>query len=405
MFAVHGGISGVSLCIALLLVIPSVSPPVSPPSVVKGVFGASVTLPCDGSAYRGTPEAQLDVLWQTPEGKKVARYSRGDHSVGIHFEGRVTFPTERIRQGDFSIDISSVTFRDEDSYECVWKGPDERGLKDVRLYVLKPSIPNHLSVPVGDSVTLPCYGQINKEAPQKSFVQWKRGDELVLKYGLGEVTYGPKYDGRASVSSERIQKGDFSLSLSVTGVCDSGVYQCSTDQNQNVTSIVLELKDYRHYKSVSLSLGTPFSLSLPKEPVKVVFSKEGTLPKVPLCSVDTGGFKCEPKYRVWTEWKNLTVTSDDVGTYTVIYSWNCLISHAYGVNIKHDNNNYYWFFLLIPIVVIVVVCIVCIRILCVQRKRKKSDDLGHRSLESVSTFSQDDAADEQAHLTEDRSGQ
>ncbi|XP_064194095.1 N-lysine methyltransferase setd6-like [Anguilla rostrata] len=105
----------------------------------------------------GTPEAQLDVLWQTPGRKKVARYSRGDHSVGIHFEGRVTFPTERIRQGDFSIDISSVTFRDEDSYECVWKGPDERGLKDVILYVLR-------------------------------------------------------------------------------------VYQCSTDQNQNVTSVVLELK-------------------------------------------------------------------------------------------------------------------------------------------------------------------
>ncbi|XP_064193464.1 uncharacterized protein LOC135255781 isoform X1 [Anguilla rostrata] len=344
-----------SFSMALLLAVLSVSRAVSSLSVVKGEFGASVTLPCDGSAYRGTPEAQLDVLWQTPEGKKVARYSRGDHSVGIHFEGRVTFPTERIRQGDFSINISSVTFRDEYSYECVWnKGPNEKGLNDVRLYVLGPPIPKSVSVPVGDSVTLPCYGQINKEAPEESFVQWKRGDELVLKYGLGEVTYGPKYKGRASVSSDWIQ-GNFSLSLNVTGLRDSGVYQCSTDQNQNVTSVILELKDYRHYKPVNLSLGMHFNFSLPREPVKVVFSKEGALPREPLCSVDTDGFECEPIYKSRMERKSSTLTMlnmtlDDVGTYAVIHARNCVIIHAYRVYITSPNNNlkYLWI-LIIPV--------------------------------------------------------
>ncbi|XP_035275527.1 uncharacterized protein LOC118228259 isoform X2 [Anguilla anguilla] len=374
MFAVHGGISGVSLCIALLLVIPSVSPPVSPPSVVKGVFGASVTLPCDGSAYRGTPEAQLDVLWQTSEGKEVARYSRGDHSVGIHFEGRVTFPTERIRQGDFSINISSVTFRDDYSYECVWKGPDEKGLNDVILYVLKPPIPNHLSVPVGDSVTLPCYGQINKQAPEESFFQWKR-DELVLKHGSDEVTYGPKYEGRASVSSERIQKGDFSLSLSVTGVCDSGVYQCSTDPNQNVTSVVLELKDYLHYKQVNLTLGMHFNLSLPREPVKVIFSKEGALPKEPLCSVDD--FKCYPKYKSRMERKSstltmLNMTSDDVGTYIVIHASNCVIIHAYRVYVtsSNNNNNNNLMYLCLPLLTVITIAVICV-VYCGLAKNKK----------------------------------
>ncbi|XP_064193479.1 uncharacterized protein LOC135255789 isoform X3 [Anguilla rostrata] len=365
-----------SFSMALLLAVLSVSPPVSSLSIVKGEFGASVTLPCDGSEFRGTPEAQLDVLWRTSEGKKVAHYSRRDHSVGIHFEGRVTFPTERIRQGDFSINISSVTFRDEYSYECVWKGPDERGLNDVRLYVLEPPIPNHLSVPVGDSVTLPCYGHINKQAPEESFVQWKRGDELVLVHGSDEVTYGPKYEGRASVSSERIQKGNFSLSLSVTGLCDSGVYQCSTELNPNASWIVLELKDFGNFTPVSLDLGMPFSLSLPREPVEVIFSKEGAFPEEPLCSVDTGDFKCEPKYKSRMERDSNTLTLpnmtlDDVGTYTVIHSRNCVIKKI--IIIKNSNNDQNLLFhkIFIPIVVLGVACIIlwCM-CACNYKKRK-----------------------------------
>ncbi|XP_035275535.1 uncharacterized protein LOC118228259 isoform X7 [Anguilla anguilla] len=126
-----------SFSMALLLAVLSVSHAASSLSIVKGEFGASVTLPCNGSEFRGTPEAQLDVLWRTSDGRKVAHYSRRVHSVDVGFQGRVTFPTARIRQGDFSINISSVTFRDEDLYECVWnKGPNEKGLNDVRLYVL-----------------------------------------------------------------------------------------------------------------------------------------------------------------------------------------------------------------------------------------------------------------------------
>ncbi|XP_064193468.1 matrix remodeling-associated protein 8-like isoform X3 [Anguilla rostrata] len=353
-----------SFSMALLLAILSVSHAVSP-SIVKGEFGASVTLPCDGSAFRGTPEAQLDVLWRTSDGRKVAHYSRRVHSVDVGFQGRVTFPTARIRQGDFSINISSVTFRDEDLYECVWnKGPNEKGLNDVRLYVLEPPIPNHLSVPVGDPVTLPCYGHINKETPKESFVQWKR-DELVLKHSSDEVTYGPKYEGRASVSSERIQKGNFSLSLSVTGLCDSGVYQCSTDLNPNASWVVLELKDFGNFTPVSLDLGMPFSLSLPQEPVKVIFSKEGAFPEVPLCSVDTGDFKCEPKYKSRMERESntltlLNMTLDDVGTYTVIHSRNCVINRMCRVIIKNSNNDQNLLFLkiFIPIVVLGVACII-----------------------------------------------
>ncbi|XP_061102602.1 cell surface A33 antigen-like [Conger conger] len=341
----------ISFILVLLLVIPSVSPPVlsatdSSLSIVEGRFGDSVTLPCDGSARR-LPDDQLDVLWKTDQ-NTVAHYSGGELVVvGSHFSGRVTFPKERILRRDFSIDISSVKSSDEGKYECV---VNKDYLKDVQLKVLPPRFSRSLSVAVNDSVTLPCYGGVNKYEPDKLFVKWERGGDLVLKISSEGLTYGPKYEGRVFVSPDW-KDGNFSLSLSVTGLCDSGVYQCSTDQKHNVTSVLLELKDYEHFQSVSLSLGKPFSLSLPEKPVKVTFSKGGTFPKVSLCSTDTE-LRCEPKYKNRMEWKSntltmLNVTSDDVGTYTVTFLENCVISRAYKVNIIPSVNSQTYVFDLI----------------------------------------------------------
>ncbi|XP_061103027.1 uncharacterized protein LOC133131651 [Conger conger] len=362
------GIGVILFNIASLLVIISTSSEVYSPSVVEGSLGDSVTLPCDGSAYSGLPDVQLDFLWQTFDWKKVAHYSQGDYIVGSDFSNRVKFDTEKIRRGDFSITINSVESSDQDTYVCVWrKGRnDQKFLSDVVLHVLKPH-PKSFSVAVNDSVTLPCYGGVNKYEPDKLFVQWERGGDLVLKISSEGLTYGPKYEGRASVHFKRIRKGDFSLSLSVTGLCDSGVYQCSTDQKHNVTSVLLELKDYGHFQSVNLRLGKPFSLSLPEEPMNVIFSKGGTFPEVSLCSTDTE-LRCEPKYKNRMEWKSntltvLNVTSDDVGTYSVIFSENCVISRAYSLNVIHSNtattsNRKYFVF---PILlVIAVLCIVYI---------------------------------------------
>ncbi|KAJ8332019.1 hypothetical protein SKAU_G00429960 [Synaphobranchus kaupii] len=265
-------ISSIALC---LLVIPSVSPPVPSPAIVKGTFGDSVTLPCDGSAYVKS-EDQLDVLWQTDGGKKVARFSRGVHSVGSHFTKRVTFLTEDIKRGKFSITISSIAFSDEGAYECVWRSQeeDEEVLNDVKLDVIEPPFSKFLSVPAGESVTLQCYVHVNKQASDEVVVQWKRGDEPVLNVSLGEVTNGRMYAERATVSPDRIQKGNFSLSLNITGLCDSGDYWCFTDKNQRGTPVTLKIEDYEHFHTVTLSLEMAFHLSLPGEPVKVNFSKE-----------------------------------------------------------------------------------------------------------------------------------
>ncbi|KAJ8332022.1 hypothetical protein SKAU_G00429990 [Synaphobranchus kaupii] len=122
-----------------LLVIPSVLQAVASPAIVIGTFGDSVTLPCYGLAYRKFPEDQLDVLWKTDGGKTVAHFCRGVHSVGSHFTKRVTFLTENIKRGKFSINISSIAFSDEGAYECVWRSQeeDEEVLNDVKLDVME----------------------------------------------------------------------------------------------------------------------------------------------------------------------------------------------------------------------------------------------------------------------------
>ncbi|KAJ8339694.1 hypothetical protein SKAU_G00343270 [Synaphobranchus kaupii] len=310
-----------------LLVIPSVLQAVASPSTVKGTFGDSVTLPCNGSAYRGSTEDQLDVLWQTAEGKKVARFSRGVHSAGLRFEQRLTFLTENIRRGIFSIAISSIAFSDEDAYQCVWsKGQDsEKFLSDVKLQVSAPSFLKSQSVSPGDPVTLPCYGHVAKVPEDKLFLQWRKGDELVLQLSSGEFTFGGIFSERASMSLDRIQQGDFSLSLSVTGVADRGTYLCSTDRNQTVTTVSLKVKDHR--AQVILETGMDFNISVPRVPLMLYFFKSGS--DVLLCELLVDYARCKSDHhRVAFKDGTLQIRNvqpSDGGRYTMRERYNDII--------------------------------------------------------------------------------
>ena len=67
----------------------------------------------------------------------------------------------------------------------------------------------------------------------------------------------------------------------------------------SVPSVLLSLlsSDYGHVTPADLSLGMPFPLSFPEEPMKMIFSKDGTFHEVSLCSTDTQEFRCEQKYK------------------------------------------------------------------------------------------------------------
>ncbi|KAG9352554.1 hypothetical protein JZ751_020968 [Albula glossodonta] len=285
----------VVVLILCLLVLQSVSLPSSSPLVVKGTFGAHIHLPCDGSAYRGIPDDSVNVLWETAKGERVVFFSNGVYGVGLHFDERVSFLPKGTGQGDFSLNISYLVYSDEGRYRCVWsKGhDDEKSLSDVQLQVSAPYISKELTVSAGNPVTLPCYDHVNKQMQDsKLFIQWRRGDKLVLRLSAGEFTYGKEYTERASMSLERIRQGDFSLSLSITGVSDKGEYQCSTHNNTIFTSVNLTLKD--HHPLFSLETGMTLHLSLPRPPVKVYLSQNGR--NEPVCLVPSDHAICYGKY-------------------------------------------------------------------------------------------------------------
>ncbi|KAJ8247380.1 hypothetical protein GJAV_G00245720 [Gymnothorax javanicus] len=226
------GANAISFAAVLSLVISAVFTQALSPTVVQEMSGGSATLPCDGTAYRGLPD-------------------------------------KKIRDGNFSLTINPVKLSDGGNYECMWgKGQsDQRVLKDVRLYVSEPPVPNSLSVRAGESVTLPCFRIIHKWASEPLHLVWKRGEEPVVELRSEEITYGKMYEGRASVSPSLIQDGDFSLTINNAGLCDAGKYTCVSGPKQRATSVKLEIKDYRRSIPVNVSLGKPFSLSLPSAPV------------------------------------------------------------------------------------------------------------------------------------------
>ncbi|KAJ8285295.1 hypothetical protein GJAV_G00025210 [Gymnothorax javanicus] len=294
------------------------------PIILEVKFGGSVTLPCNGAAYRGSSEKQLDVLWRMSNGKNVSHYSHGRHSVGLRFEQRVLFSSQRIKAGDFSLAVSSVSFGDEDTYECVWRAGQEgeKLLNSVELRVLAPFFPNSQSVSPGDPVTLPCYGRVPKKAPEDELsVQWKKGDELVLQLDSGEFTCGKNFSQRASMSLDKIRLGDFSLLLSITGLSDKGTYRCSNDHDQTLASISFSLKD--HQTRFIVEPGSTFSLSVPRVPVKVRFVKVRN--DVGLCDTFEDFARCTKSYSDRMEFKNWTlkmrgVQPSDEGRYKVFYN-------------------------------------------------------------------------------------
>nr|XP_015194883.1 PREDICTED: uncharacterized protein LOC107076046 [Lepisosteus oculatus] len=142
------------LCVSVTaLLSPSVCPgPVS----VSVRFGDSVSLPCDGSAYRGTPEDRIYLRWKTPQ-LLVYELSRGHLYTGPGFENRAEVSREKIREGNFSLTLHHPSFSDEDVYECAFKKEINNLmiLGSIRLNVTARS--EVLTLLSGDSLTLPLH--------------------------------------------------------------------------------------------------------------------------------------------------------------------------------------------------------------------------------------------------------
>ncbi|KAJ8248658.1 hypothetical protein COCON_G00233870 [Conger conger] len=181
----------VGLLLALLSASPSASESVS--------VGHSVNLPCSGAPDR-------DVEWHFKQHMHsdwllVAKLHTGRISPGPGFQGRVESIYEE-QPGNYSLVLSPAVYNDQGSYECQYKGPLHRNtLNDVKLVILDPV---SVSIAVGMSVSLPCYGGISKQARAVDLdILWKRDGKMVFQLYNNTITYGSGFESRASVSPEQ----------------------------------------------------------------------------------------------------------------------------------------------------------------------------------------------------------
>ncbi|XP_066580443.1 uncharacterized protein LOC136771819 [Amia ocellicauda] len=217
--------------IVLAVCLPVPSTPVS----VSVSVGASVTLPCNGSAYRGTPEDQLYIRWQTNI-QGVYEFTYGQLFPGPGFKNRTEIPLERIRQGDFSLSFQHTSFSDQEHYECYCecKGTDIQFLGPVDLSVTAHS--DSLSLWSGAALSLRLF---TAEPVEVLFAAAGEGASVsVCAVERGAASRpGPGYEHRVSVQSG-------SLTLRSLTAADQGNYtvrESGTNRTISTVSVTVNV--------------------------------------------------------------------------------------------------------------------------------------------------------------------
>ncbi|XP_064176126.1 uncharacterized protein LOC135246743 [Anguilla rostrata] len=282
--------------------------------------GDSLTLPCHGDPSR-------DVEWrfqqyEYPEWLLVAELHTGSFSPGSGFQGRVEsfYLTE---PGNYSLTLSPVVYSDLGFYECQYM--DGIILSDVKLEI---RVPLNVPVAMGNSASLPCFGNINIQARADDLdVLWKRGGEKVYEFHKYTTAYGPRFENRASVSPELALYGNLSLTIRQTRFSDEDDYQCfysSPKESGNPDSVRLIVTGHPP-QNLTVKAGGLLSIPLyTADPVRVTFSAGLGSDEVLMLDANKGparyGERCAQRCELLAQNYTLllrSVTLEDAGVYKV----------------------------------------------------------------------------------------
>ncbi|XP_061110235.1 immunoglobulin superfamily member 11-like [Conger conger] len=297
--------------VGLLLAMPAVSQF----EVKYANVGHPITLTCSGAPRR-------DVEWYFEQHLHshrllVAKLHAGCISPGPDFEGRVESVCEE-QPGNYSLVLSPVVYNDQGSYECRDKGSL---LKEVKLVVI---VPGSVSIALGMSANLPCYGGISKRARAVDLdILWKRDGQIVYQRYNNTITYGPGFESRASVSPEQALHGNLSLTIKQTRFSDQGHYQCfysSPKESGNPDSARLHVTDPPP-QNLTVKAGEELSIRLrTTDPVRVTFTGPGLDEVLMVDANVTYGERCGQRCEVLGQENTFLlrrVTPEDAGVYTV----------------------------------------------------------------------------------------
>ncbi|XP_035235493.1 uncharacterized protein LOC118206657 isoform X6 [Anguilla anguilla] len=285
-------------------------------------FGHSLTLPCHGAPSR-------DVEWrfqqdELPDWLHVAELYTGAFSSGDGFQGRVE-SFHLTEPGNYSLTLSPVVYSDLGIYKCQYKDESEIPLSDVKLEI---RVPSNVSIAMGMSASLPCFGKINTQARADDLdILWMRGGENVYQLHKNTITYGPGFENRASVSPEQALYGNMSLTIRQARFSDEGDYQCfysSPKESGNPDSASLFVTGH---PTQNLTVKAGGLLSIPlysADPVRVTFSAGLGSDEVLMLDANKGparyGERCAQRCEFLAQNYTLllrSVTLEDAGVYKV----------------------------------------------------------------------------------------
>src|SRR4029434_11067082 len=92
---------------------------------------------------------------------------------------------------------------------------------DFKLVTTDPVVKASL----GKDATLPCHLSPETSAVAME-IRWFKGTDCIYLYKNGHVTVREAYEGRVSVNTQELQRGDVSLRLRERRGEDGGVYTC-----------------------------------------------------------------------------------------------------------------------------------------------------------------------------------
>ncbi|KAL4007375.1 hypothetical protein ACER0C_001227 [Sarotherodon galilaeus] len=180
---------------------------------------------------RESVELSADVKCKAQEFSVIYRLRDDSPRTVAQLVNGVWIPGESYRErvehsSTGSLLLTRVNYNDQGYYEFTCAG---QVVTTIQLEVLIISN-NNLSVPEGDTLTLPCY--FHTVGDSVDSLVWERDGEPVLKQSLssGEVRHGTGFEGRVSVRSDWFVLGDLSLMVERVQLEDRGDFFCCVNK-------------------------------------------------------------------------------------------------------------------------------------------------------------------------------